>query len=45
MTQADPEAARRRRRNLLWVVPLLVLVVGALLGVTVLLASVAARQL
>lgn len=35
----------QRRKNLLWVIPLLVLIVGALLGVTVLLAGLAARQL
>lgn len=34
-----------RRRKLLWAIPLLVLIVGAMLGVTVLIAGLAARQL
>ncbi|KZX22024.1 hypothetical protein [Rathayibacter tanaceti] len=46
MSEETPDAARaRRRRALLWVVPLLVLLIGGLLAVTLALGGFAVRSM
>lgn len=46
MSEETPEAARaRRRRALLWVVPLLVLLIGGLLAATLAIGGFAVRSM